>query len=142
MVYHSVWETEVAKLTGIHVLIVEDNDHVRDFLRQVLELGGALTTATSVADALSVALAADVIVCESALVYSPEGRDLLGQLQHLHVRHGRDAPAIILFPPGTTAAAAQAAGYPYYLGRPVDGDRLRRLVTWLCHDTRREASQT
>ena len=103
----------------MHVLIVGDDEHCRHFLREVLGLAGALVTATSVIDALAVTQAADLIVCDSAVAWASGGNLL---------RRGREAPAIVLLPPGTTSAAAQAAGFPYHLTKPVDGDRLLRLV--------------
>lgn len=128
----AIGETAVGELRGIHVLVVEDDVHARDFLRQVLEMGGADVTLTTVADALEVIRPADVIVCESGLLRTRAGGWMLRRLQHLHYRSGREARAIVLFPPGTTPSAAQAAGLPHHLTRPVDGDVLRTLVARLC----------
>lgn len=120
------------ELAGVHVLIVEDDVHARDFLREVLEMGGATVTLTTVADALEVTRPADVIVCESALLRTRAGGWMLRRLQHLHYRCGREARAIVLFPPGTSPTTAQATGVPHYLTRPVDGEVLRMLVARLC----------
>lgn len=117
----------VGELAGIHVLIVGDDEHCRHFLREVLALEGAFVTTTSVVDALAITQAADLIVCESAVAWASGGK-LLRRLQYLHYRRGRAAPAIVLLPPGTKSAAAQAAGFPHHLTRPVDGDQLRLLV--------------
>ncbi|HKZ07278.1 MAG TPA: hypothetical protein VJU81_17570 [Methylomirabilota bacterium] len=129
----------MGELSGIHVLIVEDDVHARDFLRQVLEMGDAVVTLTTVADALEVTRPADVIVCESALLRTRAGGWMLRRLQHLHYRCGREARAIVLLPPGTSAAAAQATGFPHHLTRPVDGEVLRLLVARLCRPELGEA---
>src|SRR5262245_36971933 len=50
-------------LTGIHVLIVEDDADVRYFLSAVLAFAGALVTATPARDTEQAVLTADVIVC-------------------------------------------------------------------------------
>ena len=125
-------ESAVGDLRGIHVLIVEDDVHARDFLCQVLEMGGASVTLTSVSDALEVTRPADIIVCESALLRTRAGGWMLRRLQHLHFRGGREARAIVLFPPGTSPSTAQATGFPHYLTRPVDGEVPRLLVARLC----------
>ena|SRR6266550_7850683 len=117
------------ELHGIHVLVIDDNVHARHFLRSVLELAGAIVTAASAADAIRVALIADVIVCDltSAEAARPE---FLPELRHVHVRLGRTVPAIALVPTGEMRnARAQAPGFARYLPKPVDADELRAAVS-------------
>ena len=121
-------EEMIEELTGVHVLIVEDDENTRHFLREVLQFWGALVTATTASEAQHVALAADVIVCDLAAV-EEAGPEFLRSLQYLHASRGRPAPAIALLPLGTlSGAAARAVGFQRHLTRPVDGDRLRRMV--------------
>jgi CheY-like chemotaxis protein len=121
-------EVAIEELTGVHVLIVEDDDNTRHFLREVLQFWSALVTATTAGEAMHVALAADVIVCDFAAVEAA-GPEFLRRLQYMHASRGRPAPAIALLPLGTlSGAAARAAGFQRHLTRPVDGDRLRRMV--------------
>jgi CheY-like chemotaxis protein len=141
MAHHVGGERTIEEPAGMHVLIVGDDEHCRHFLREVLGLAGALVTATSVIDALAVTQVADLIVCDSAVAWA-SGGNLLRRLQYLHFRRGREAPAIVLLPPGTTSAAAQAAGFPYHLTKPVDGDRLRLLVGTLGRTTRAAAPRS
>lgn len=54
------------ELRGIHVLVIDDDQLARHFLRSVLEFSGAIVTAAGAADALRAALIADVIVCDLA----------------------------------------------------------------------------
>jgi len=116
-----------AKLLGIHVLVIHDDQSARHYLRSVLEISGAIVTAAAAAAAIRVALIADVIVCdlESA---ERAGSEFLTQLRSLHVRLGRSVPAIALVPNGTRRARERAAGFVGFLMNPVDGDELRATV--------------
>jgi len=112
---------------GIHVLVIDDDQLARHFLRSVLEFSGAIVTAAGAADALRAALIADVIVCDLASAEAA-GAEFISQLQHLHVRLGRTVPAIALIPAGTRSARVRAAGFQMYLMKPIDGDELRAAV--------------
>jgi CheY-like chemotaxis protein len=116
-----------AELSGIHVLVIDNDQLARQFLRSVLESLGAIVTAVRADDAMRVALIADVIVCdlESAEI---AGSEFLSQLEHLHVRLGRPVPAIALVPVGTRSARVQAAGFRAYLTKPVSGNDLRAAI--------------
>jgi CheY-like chemotaxis protein len=117
----------MAELKGIHVLVIDDDQLARHFLRSVLEYSGAIVTATGAADALRAALIADVIVCDLASVEAA-GSEFIAQLQQLHVRLGRTVPAIALVPAGARSARVRAAGFQMHLMKPVDGDELRAAV--------------
>jgi len=116
-----------SELRGIHVLVIDDDQLSRHFLRSALEFSGAVVTAARADDATRIALTADVIVCDLASA-EMAGREFLSQLQHLHVRLGRTVPAIALAPTGTKSARVLAAGFQVYLTKPVDGDELRAAV--------------
>src|SRR6267142_853454 len=117
----------LAELQGIHVLVIDNDQLARHFLRSVLEFSGAIVTAAAAADAIRAALIADVIVCD---LVSAEmaGTEFLSQLQHLHVRLGRTVPAIALVPIGARSARVRASGFQMYLTKPVDGAELRAAV--------------
>jgi CheY-like chemotaxis protein len=117
----------MAELKGIHVLVIDNDQLARHFLRSVLEFSGAIVTATGAADALRAALIADVIVCDLASVEAA-GSEFIAQLQQLHVRLGRTVPAIALVPAGARSARVRAAGFQMHLMKPVDGDELRAAV--------------
>ena len=117
----------MAELQGIHVLVIDDYQFARHFLRSVLESSGAIVTATSAADAIRAALIADVIVCDLETAETA-GSGFLSQLQQLHVRVGRTVPSIAIVPPGAPGARARAAGFGMSLLKPVDGDELRDTV--------------
>ena len=119
-------DVPVAELRGIHVLVIDDDQLARHFLRSVLEFSGAIVTAAGTADALRAALIADVIVCDLASAEAA-GSEFFSQLQHLHVRLGRMVPAIALVPAGARGARMRA-GFQMHLMKPVDGDELRAAV--------------
>jgi CheY-like chemotaxis protein len=116
-----------ASLSGVHVLIVEDDMDVRYFISGVLVLAGALVTATGARDTEHTALTADVIVCGLATAEAA-GTGFLQRLKHLHARGHREVPVIALLPPGATEASARAVGFEHHLRRPVDADDLRAIV--------------
>ena len=67
------------KLRGIHVLLIDNDQPERNFIRTVLESSGAVVTVASTADALRAALIADVIVCDLASA-EMAGSEFLSQL--------------------------------------------------------------
>jgi CheY-like chemotaxis protein len=117
----------MSDLQGIHVLVIDDDQLSRHFLRSVLEFSGAIVTAARASDALRAALIADVIVCDLTSA-EMAGGEFLSQLQQMHVRLGRTVPAIALIPAGTRSARVRAAGFQMHVVKPVDGDELRAAV--------------
>ena len=99
----------------------------------VLELWGAIVTATSAIDAIRVALIADVIVCDLTSAEHANG-EFLERLRHMHVRQGRRVPAIALVDRGLRGARERAPGFQRYLAKPVDGDQLRATVIDLARE--------
>jgi CheY-like chemotaxis protein len=115
-------------LDGIHVLVVDDDVTARHVLRSTLELAGAIVTAATAADALRLALVADIIVCDlpSAEAAQP---DFLPRLRHAHISRGRRVPAIALVPHGSMRSApVLAPGFERYLPKPADREELRAVV--------------
>jgi CheY-like chemotaxis protein len=123
----------LAELRGIHVLVIDDDQLARHFLRSVLEFSGAIVTAAGTADALRAALIADVIVCDLTSAENANG-EFLERLRHMHVRQGRRVPAIALVAHGVRDVRGRAPGFQRYLAKPVDGDELRAAVTALARE--------
>jgi len=115
------------ELRGIHVLVIDDDQRTRHFLRSALEFSGAIVTAANTTEAMRAALIADVIVCDLTSA-EMAGGEFLSQLQQLHVRLGRTVPAIAVVPAGTRSARVRAAGFQAYLTKPVAGEELRGAV--------------
>ena len=127
-------DVRLTELQGIHVLVIDDDLHARHYLRSVLELWGAIVTATSAIDAIRVALIADVIVCDLTTAENANRGEFLERLRHMHVRQGRRVPAIAVVAHGVRDARGRAPGFQRYLAKPVDGDELRTTVADLARE--------
>src|SRR5262245_61969662 len=116
-------------LVGVHVLVIDDDEHARDFVQAVLQSSGAVVTATGAVDALrAAALTADVIVCDLATVEAAE-RGFLDRLRQLHAHRNRAVPAIaVVLPGGSTEADRRGAGFQRSVAKPVDEIELRTVV--------------
>jgi DNA-binding response OmpR family regulator len=114
-------------LSGVHVLIVEDDLDLRYFLSSVLVLSGAIVTAGAARDAEHTALTADVFVCGLSTIEAA-GPGFLDRLRRGHARSGREVAVIALLPPGAGEASARTAGFRHCLTRPVDREELCAMV--------------
>jgi CheY-like chemotaxis protein len=119
-------------LTGISVLVVDDNDDAREILRAVLEAEGALiATAASAAEAfdyLDHAIPNMMLVDISMPVVN--GFELLELLRLRPFERGGRVPAAALtgYISGEDRARANAAGFAAYLVKPVDPHELIAVV--------------
>jgi ATP-binding cassette subfamily B protein len=116
-------------LVGVHVLVIDDDEHARDFVQAVLQSSGAVVTAAGAVDALgAAALTADVIVCDLATVEAAEG-GFLDRLRQLPVHRNRAVPAIAVVPPGASIEASRRrAVFQRSIAKPVDEIELRTVV--------------
>jgi len=115
------------KLRGIHVLLIDNDQPERNFIRTVLELSGAIVAGAGTADAPRVALSADVIVCDLASA-EMAGSEFLSQLRY-HFRLDRMVPAIALVPAGARSDRVRKAGaFQMFVTKPVDVGELRDIV--------------
>jgi CheY-like chemotaxis protein len=126
------------QLRGMHVLVIDNDQLTRHFLRSVLEFSGAIVTAADTTEAIRAALIADVIVCDFASA-EKAGSDFVPQLQQLHVRLDRAVPIIALVPAGTRNAHVRPVGFHVHLTKPVDGDELRAAVLQVARPTSADA---
>jgi CheY-like chemotaxis protein len=118
----------VRPLAGIHVLVIDDDERERFFVRAVLQVWGALVTAASVSEAEGAALAADVIVCDVPTI-DAAGAGFLDGLLRKHAQPRRDVAMIALLPVGTQRVPPHvAARFHRHIIRPVIGDELRAMV--------------
>jgi CheY-like chemotaxis protein len=119
-------------LTGVHVLIVEDDEDSRQMLATFFEYCGALvTTCHSTESALEDLgeYRPHVIVSDLALP-GADGLDFIRALRKLLPETGGDIPAIAVsaYDKDFTATEARAAGYTGYLVKPVNLEDLVTLV--------------
>ena len=119
-------------LTGVHVLIVEDDADSRQLLATFLEYRGALvTTCHSTESALAdlVEYRPHVIVADLALP-GANGLDFIRALRRLPPEAGGDVPAVAVsaYDKDFKATEARASGYSGYIVKPVNLDDLVALV--------------
>ena len=84
-------ESGRAALEGIHVLVIDFDQHVLDLARASLEPFGALVMTTTAAGAQDVTLIADVIICDLELIEAV-GEPFLAALRRKHRACGQDPP--------------------------------------------------
>ena len=119
-------------LRDVTVLVVDDDDGVRDAVAEMLNRSGArVWVAESAAEAMRVVeeFQPDAVLCDIAMP-GEDGYSFLKRLRALGPLRGGDIPALAL-----TALAgdgdrvrALAAGFQMHVTKPVDIDGLRQAV--------------
>ena len=128
-------ELPALALTGIRVLVVEDQADTREFLERLLaERGALVTTAASAAEALShLALAApDVLVADIGMP-EVDGYELIRRVRRREVARGGAVPAVALtaFAREEDRERALAAGYEEHVAKPVEPSVLFAVIARL-----------
>jgi CheY-like chemotaxis protein len=122
-------------LTGVHVLVVDDDADARDLIRAVLQYGGALVSAVASAEAaLAVIerLTPDVLVVDIAMP-ERDGYWLIDAVRARPSAHGRGIPAVAITahrqPHGPDRTLS--AGFQAHLGKPIDPWEMCRVIASL-----------
>jgi CheY-like chemotaxis protein len=115
-------------LSGLNILVVDDEADSRNFLCTLLEERGAnVESAGSTAEALDAFTRArpDVLVSDIAMP-GEDGYDLIRRVRQLDPGDGGDTPAVALtaYVRGQDARAALNAGYHRHVRKPVVVDEL------------------
>lgn len=121
-------EMQTVSLTGLRVLVVDDEADARDLLRRLLtERGCEVTIANSAEDALTVLAAGpcDVLLTDIGMP-GTDGYELLRRVRALH--SSRKAIAVTAFARPADRDRALAAGFDGHLAKPVNPVRLLRLL--------------
>jgi CheY-like chemotaxis protein len=119
---------EAMAVTGLHVLIVDDEPRVREALTVLLQLGGATVTAVpSAADAM-LALKdspCDVVISDIGMP-EEDGFSFMQRLRNLTDAEGANVPAIALTAHARAEDQSRAAevGFDLHLAKPVEADVL------------------
>jgi ATP-binding cassette subfamily B protein len=109
-------------LTGVHVLVVEDDDDARNILDSVLTyLGAVVATASSAATALNILaqVKADVVICDVNL-----GDNNAIWLVRRAQQHQPGTPFIAISAQDYDEHEMRVAGFSAYLRKPVQQDML------------------
>jgi CheY-like chemotaxis protein len=119
-------------LTGLNVLVVDDDEDSRFYITTVLEADGASVTAvTSAAAGLKVLpeLQPDILICDIAMP-SEDGYTLMGKIRALKPDISGKVPAIALTAYGDSEYRNRAleAGFQVHVAKPVDPGELVAIV--------------
>ncbi len=122
-------------LSGIHILVVDDEADSREFVAFVLEQAGAIVTSVaSAAKALQAfSQAVPQILVSDIGMPEMDGYMLMRQIRSLPLEQGGQIPALAL-----TAYAGEmdlkqaiAAGFQRHLAKPIDPEAVIAIVTEL-----------
>ena len=122
-------------LSGVEVLVVDDEEDARDLVATVLERAGAVVTqANSVSAALRQLSTQEIQVIVSDLgMPGEDGYVLLRRVRSSSTPHARDVPALALtaYARADDRDRALLAGFQAYASKPIDPARLVKVVAGL-----------
>ncbi|MEJ0004353.1 MAG: ATP-binding protein [Pararobbsia sp.] len=124
-----------AKLAGVHVLVVEDEDDARELTRQILaSLGARVTAVSNTPDALAAfdRERPDVIVSDLGMP-GQDGYELIRQLRIREAALGGLTPVAALTARARSEDRKRAlmAGFQSHLAKPIDPAELTSVVAGL-----------
>jgi two-component system CheB/CheR fusion protein len=130
-------EVESPDLSGLSVMIVEDEPKTREVLVEALNSFGAKTVAcTSAAEAFAAfdKFKPDVLVSDIAMP-DEDGYSLIRKIRGLAPEQGGDVPSLALTAYATAedAKRALAAGFHSHMSKPFDAFRVGHEVAKLAH---------
>jgi CheY-like chemotaxis protein len=125
---------------GIRILVVDDDADSREMLRYVLEDTRAhIMTAGSAGEALAqfAAFEPDILISDLGMP-DMDGYDLIRQIRALPGESGGRTPAIALtgYVGVEEQKRVQASGFDIHVAKPVDFNRLMKIINKLLHKTR------
>jgi signal transduction histidine kinase/CheY-like chemotaxis protein len=128
-------------LSGLHILVVDDETDAREVMRFMLERGGArVRAADSAAQALDAIREArpDLMISDIGMPME-DGYVLVRRLRAMEEGLGRHLPAIALtaYASDEDSRRALAAGFDAHLSKPVDPTRLVEIAAGLVVGVRR-----
>jgi CheY-like chemotaxis protein len=127
-------------LEGVRILLVEDDDDIRNLLRLALEARGAVLTAVDGTRAAVAAIKVQTpdIVISDITMPGEDGHALLRIVRGLPLTRGGRIPAIALtaLDSRESRVASRDAGFHYHLTKPVDANKLVEIVAGLVRLTR------
>jgi CheY-like chemotaxis protein len=124
-------------LTGVRVLVVDDEPDVREVMASALETCGArVTSAASARDALQTLARSefDVLLADIAMP-EKDGYELIREIRDLPSARAARIPAaaVTAFASDQDRQRALAAGFQTHLAKPVPAAALVRTVADLAH---------
>lgn len=128
-------------LSGLQVLVVDDDTDTREYVTTVLQESGAEVTAVdSVQSALLIIAKSlpDVLISDISMP-EEDGYTLIRKIRNLQPEQGRDLPAIALTAYARPQDCQQAldAGFQMYVSKPVEPNQLIHSVAKLMQRDRK-----
>jgi PAS domain S-box-containing protein len=132
---HVKQEHASADLAGLHLVVLDDDDALREILGLFLEGNGArVSSVASVAEAMKTVTTdrPDVVISDISMPYE-DGYDLMRKLREVD-RAGRPIPVLALTAHARTEERHRtlSAGFHAHLTKPVDMKELVAVVARLC----------
>lgn len=127
------------RLVNVKVLLVEDDRDVRELLTAMLEVQGArVMAAGSAAEGFELFREnrPDILVSDIRMP-GEDGYSLVRRVRALAVREGGGTPAVAVtaYGPEEDRARAFHAGFQMHIAKPLDPDRLARVVKMLVSES-------
>ncbi|BAY45073.1 two-component hybrid sensor and regulator [Scytonema sp. HK-05] len=131
----------VTDLTGIQILVVDDDADMRELAAFILTQSGAqVTTAASGAQALTLLnqCVPDLLLCDIGMP-SMDGYSVIRQIRKWSARQGGSIKAIALtaYAGEINQQQALAAGFQMHISKPVEPEQLVQAIVQLVHPIRR-----
>jgi len=128
-------ESESPNLSGVKVLMVDDEPDIRDLISFILhDYGVDVTTVTSAAEALDELshFVPDILISDIGMP-EVDGYMLIRQLRQRSPQQGANVPAIALtaYAGEINQKQALTAGFQMHIPKPVDPDALVRAIATL-----------
>ena len=124
-----------AGLAGRHVLVLEDDDDVREVITVMLEESGGVVTAFATVDAAlsEIERARPDVLLSDLTIAGRDGYDFIRSVRALDHAHGGSIPAIALTASASTRDRdrVMAAGFQRYLAKPIDMAELVAAIVTL-----------
>jgi CheY-like chemotaxis protein len=119
-------------LTGLNILVVDDDEDSRFYITTVLEADGASVTAVASAAAglkVLLELQPDILICDIAMP-SEDGYTFMGKIRALKPDISGKVPAIALtaYSDREYRNRALEAGFQIHVAKPVDPGELVAIV--------------
>ena len=122
-------------LTGLHVLVVDDDAGPRQLFRDVLEVAGARVTVAPSARLGLAAIQCDVpdVLVSDIMMPEHDGYWLIRSVRELSAEHGGRVPALAITgdPNQHSRARALAEGFDAHLPKPINVRELSATVARL-----------
>ena len=131
------YRQEAIDLTGLRILVVDDEADIRDLMQYILEtVGASVTLVTSTQEAIATLIDSgggyDALLADIGMA-DEDGFALIRQVRALAVESGGRVPAaaITAYVSQRECNLAIAAGFQVHMPKPIDPDRLIQMVSIL-----------